>query len=67
MRERQFVELDRRTLEYLTVLIGQIPFGNEQRRREACADLAAATASEPLVTARECFECADWVITCQRK
>lgn len=66
-RDRCIVMLDFKTMEYMSVIAGQVPFGNEKRRNVAVADLAKAIGKRSMITSTECFENAQWTVIVQKK
>ena len=61
------VTIDWETAEYLSCLIGQIPWGNPRRRRAAAENLGKATEGRKMETSQECFKDATWDIIVRRK
>jgi hypothetical protein len=51
------------TAEYLSVLIGQVPLGNQKRRSAAAADICNSMMGRRCETTLECFQDASWEIT----
>ena len=57
------------TAEYLAVLSGNVPWGNQKRRRKAIADLSNCmhTQMRPMSTSQECFKDATWDVSSKPK
>jgi hypothetical protein len=50
------VTIDFETAEFLSILVGQTNWGNQERRARAGAKLAAALGTRKLVNSAECFK-----------
>ena len=61
------VVISRDTAEYLTIIMGQVAFGNPVRRRLAAYELSRALGNTRLETSINCFENAAWDISQKKK
>lgn len=61
------VIIDWETAEYLACVSGQIPWGNQKRRAQACNDLGEAMQGRPMNTSLECFQDPSWEISTKKK
>lgn len=65
--EKPFIVISWPTAEYLSVLSGHIPWGNQKRRGEACYELGSAMHGLICSTSLECFQDQTWDIITKKK
>jgi hypothetical protein len=65
--EKPYIVISWQTAEYFSCLSGQIPWGNQRRRGNACAELGEAMHGQISTSSIECFQDATWDIITKKK